>query len=92
MSAMKNLDHKNVIKLIDYKKGEYVKPGKVKVVDYIVLEQANQNDLFDYCLTGVFSEREARYFFKQILEGLDYCHHKGIAHRDLKPENILLHR
>jgi serine/threonine protein kinase len=24
------------------------------------------------------------------MEGLDYCHQKGVTHRDLKPENILL--
>ena len=24
------------------------------------------------------------------MEGLDYCHSKGVTHRDLKPENILL--
>ena len=37
-----------------------------------------------------FEENVARYFFKQILEALDFMHNKGYAHRDLKPENILI--
>jgi serine/threonine protein kinase len=38
---------------------------------------------------GNFSEPTCRYFFKQLLDGLDYMHGKGFAHRDLKPENVL---
>lgn len=36
------------------------------------------------------SEGEARWFFQQIVVGLDYCHSRGVANRDLKLENLLL--
>jgi len=38
---------------------------------------------------GNFSESDARTLFRQMVEGISYCHHQHIAHRDLKPENFL---
>jgi serine/threonine protein kinase len=65
--------------------------GKKKRITYIALELARKGELFDFIAqTGKFSEETARYFFKQILEGIHFCYKNGIAHRDLKPENILL--
>lgn len=41
--------------------------------------------------TGLFlTEDEARYFFKQFLSAVDYCHEHCVAHRDLKLDNTLL--
>jgi serine/threonine protein kinase len=39
---------------------------------------------------GRLSEEQARFYFRQLAEGLDHCHSQGVCHRDLKPENLLL--
>lgn len=50
-------------------------------------------ELFDFIAeTGKFSEKVARTYFHQMMNGLYFMHCKGYAHRDIKPENILLSR
>ncbi|XP_070002256.1 LOW QUALITY PROTEIN: mitogen-activated protein kinase kinase kinase 17-like [Nicotiana sylvestris] len=39
---------------------------------------------------GTRNEQMIRYYTKQIVQGLDYLHSKGILHRDIKGHNILL--
>jgi hypothetical protein len=39
---------------------------------------------------GRLTEEDARWFFQQIIIGLDYCHRRGVVNRDLKLENLLL--
>lgn len=56
-----------------------------------MLELVGGGELFDFvALGGRLSEATARYYFKQLLEGLAFMHSQGYAHRDLKPENLLL--
>jgi len=56
-----------------------------------VLELAPNSTLCEFILsTGRFSERTSRYFFRQMLQGLEYLHSKGWCHKDVKPENFLL--
>jgi len=57
----------------------------------IVMEYAAGGELFGkICNAGRFSEDEARYFFQQLISGVNYCHSMQICHRDLKLENTLL--
>ena len=89
---MKCFDHVNIIKLISYGSDQIVfRSGKTRNVHYIVLEYAQMGDLFDLVKNaGFFSESTARFFFKQIVEGVDHINMKGKCHRDLKLENILI--
>jgi len=60
---------------------------------FLVLELCDGGELFEYLNSVVtISERQSRYFMRQILSALDFIHERRIVHRDLKPENLLLKR
>lgn len=59
---------------------------------YIITEYCAGGDLFSVVPHGGVNETTAKYFFRQIIEGVSYIHSHCIAHRDLKPDNILLDR
>ena len=80
---MKLFSHPNIVQLKE------VLASKTKI--YMVLELVTGGELFDEIVREVrFTESKARYFFKQLLDGVDYCHDRDVCHRDLKPENLLL--
>ena len=55
------------------------------------MEFCEGGEVFDYLyFTGKFTEDIARFYFKQLIAGLEAVHNVGISHRDLKPENLLL--
>lgn len=58
---------------------------------YMFLEYAQGGELFDRIEPDVgMSEKLARRYWRQLLDGLSYLHRRGVAHRDIKPENLLL--
>ncbi len=83
ISTMKLIRHPNVIRMYE------VMASKTKI--YIVLEFVTGGELFDKIATkGRLKEDEARKYFQQLINAVDYCHSRGVFHRDLKPENLLL--
>ncbi|TYK05391.1 serine/threonine-protein kinase SRK2H-like [Cucumis melo var. makuwa] len=57
----------------------------------IVMEYAAGGELFKrISISGRCTEDETRYFFQQLICGLEYIHSRQICHRDLKLDNILL--
>ncbi|CAN6349639.1 unnamed protein product [Urochloa humidicola] len=85
IATLKLLRHPNVVRLHE------VAASKTKI--YMVLEFVNGGELFDrIAIKGKLSEQEGRRLFQQLVDGVSYCHEKGVYHRDLKPENVLVDR
>ena len=61
--------------------------------EYIVYENVIHSELCLYLKINHnqrFTERQAKFIFKKILEGIRAMHNANICHRDLMAENILL--
>lgn len=59
----------------------------------IAMEYATGGSLFQYVQQQArLKEAVARWFFQQLVIGVDYCHKRGVANRDIKLENTLLQK
>lgn len=83
VQIMRQLDHPNIIKLVDF--------SESKQYYYIILELAPGGELFHQIVRlTYFSEDLSRHVIVQVAQALEYLHEdKGVVHRDIKPENIL---
>ncbi|GJV99276.1 CBL-interacting serine/threonine-protein kinase 1-like protein [Tanacetum coccineum] len=83
MSTLTLLNHPNVIRLHE------VLISKTKF--YMVLEYVTGGELFyTIASNGKLLESNARKLFQELIDGVSYCHDKGVFHRNLKLDNVLV--
>ncbi|CAN0908703.1 Probable serine/threonine-protein kinase At1g09600 [Linum grandiflorum] len=82
---LRRLDHQNVMKL------EGIITSRMSGSLYLVFEY------MDHDLSGLlssagsqFTESQIKCYMKQLLQGLEHCHSRGIMHRDMKGSNLLI--
>ncbi|ORX70414.1 kinase-like protein [Basidiobolus meristosporus CBS 931.73] len=74
-----SLVHENVIQTLD-----------------VIMENNEIHEVMEYCPQDMFTvvkenqltQQEIDIYFSQLMRGLAYLHHRGVAHRDLKLENL----
>lgn len=83
VAILKKIDHPNIVNLFEtFESQRHF---------LIVMELCSGGDLLNYVRKRrKLTEDFAKYFFKQLVEALIYCHKKQVVHRDIKLDNILL--
>ena len=93
VSMLSELSHPNIIGLVDYEYDDAYcdENGQSHQAYSISLELCSEGELFDIIAkTGSFSDELSRYYFHQMIDGLEHIWSKGLRHRDIKLENMLL--
>jgi serine/threonine protein kinase len=80
---MKKISHPNIVNLLD------VHITKHSI--YLIMDLIRGEELYDkIAREGKQTEAQARRYFQQLVDAVEYMHLVGVCHRDLKPENILV--
>jgi serine/threonine protein kinase len=83
VQALAAIDHPGVVQVHDF---DMTAQGAI----YVVMEMLQGNSLRQLVATRGVPPSRALEIVGEVLEALDFAHHRGVAHRSLKPENIFV--
>ena len=84
LNILSNLNHPNVVKILDH--------GHTENYAYYAMEFLPNGDLAKRIEKGKLTADKAINYVIQIAKGLSVLHSKNIVHRDIKPSNILFNK
>jgi serine/threonine protein kinase len=93
ISLLRELDHPNVVRLIDVIQAQ---PGGLylvfEFVDYDLKKYMDAQQVSDDPMQRRgLGPQAVKKFLRQILDGVRFCHTYRVLHRDLKPHNVRVH-
>lgn len=85
-----SFNHPHIIKTFHFEHSEGL---PMKIASYTLMEHAAHGDFFEILTKNhhLFrDEKLVRTYFRQLIEGLQYLHNRGVNHLDIKVDNLLL--
>ncbi|NWW88096.1 KKCC2 kinase, partial [Rhynochetos jubatus] len=89
IAILKKLDHPNVVKLVEVSPGRPL-PETHPERERAWMLQGWATPVMEIPTLKPLSEDQARFYFQDLIKGIEYLHYQKIIHRDIKPSNLLV--
>ncbi|NWQ59288.1 KKCC2 kinase, partial [Neopipo cinnamomea] len=87
IAILKKLDHPNVVKLVEVTSRTCFGTSRWRMNSILCFLC---RPVMEIPTLKPLSEDQARFYFQDLIKGIEYLHYQKIIHRDIKPSNLLV--
>ncbi|NWR20195.1 KKCC2 kinase, partial [Emberiza fucata] len=87
IAILKKLDHPNVVKLVEVTSRPCFSTSRWGMNSTLC---CLHSPVMEIPTLKPLSEDQARFYFQDLIKGIEYLHYQKIIHRDIKPSNLLV--